>query len=117
MKVIASRPMPVINTRGLVWQPVADNSCLSMRLAPIDWQPSGAHACIQMLSDDLRDANAKLAKAVAALKPLVQICEIVRDGSGFRRGRHQHEVTDSQWSPWCKQIKTTRAALAEMEGK
>ena len=63
------------------------------------------------------ELEAKLAKAVAGLKPLVQICEMVRDGSGFRKGRYQHEVTDSQWSAWCKQIKTTRAVLAELEGK
>jgi hypothetical protein len=68
MKVIASRQIPIINTRQVVWQPVAENGDLSMRLAPIDWQPSGAHACIQMLADDLRDAEAKLAKAMEALR-------------------------------------------------
>ena len=64
MKVIASRQIPIVNTHQVVWQPVTDNGDRSMRLAPIDWQPSGAHACIQMLSDDLRNAEAKLTKAV-----------------------------------------------------
>ena len=68
MKVIASRQIPIVNTHQGVWQPVAENGDLSMRLAPIDWQPSGAHACIQMLVDDLRDAEAKLAKAAEALQ-------------------------------------------------
>ena len=68
MKVIASRQMPIVNTHQLVWQPVTDNGDRSMRLAPIDWQPSGAHACIQMLADDLRNAEAKLTKAVAFIR-------------------------------------------------
>ena len=68
MKVIASRQMPIVNTHQLVWQPVTENGDRSMRLAPIDWQPSGAHACIQMLADDLRNAEAKLTKAVAFIR-------------------------------------------------
>ena len=68
MKVIASRQIPIVNTHQLVWQPVTDNGDRSMRLAPIDWQPSGAHACIQMLADDLRNAEAKLTKAVAFIR-------------------------------------------------
>lgn len=68
MKVIASRQIPIINTHQVVWQPVTDNGERSMRLAPIDWQPSGAHACIQMLADDLRNAEAKLTKAVAFIR-------------------------------------------------
>ena len=60
--------------------------------------------------------QAKLAKAVANLNPLVRICEMMRDGSGFRKDRYQHEVTESQWSAWCKQVKTARATLAELEG-
>ena len=68
MKVIASRQMPIVNTHQVVWQPVTDNGDRSMRLAPIDWQPSGAHACIQMLADDLRNAEAKLVKAVAFIR-------------------------------------------------
>lgn len=72
----------------------------------------------EKVADDARiEAEAKLARAVAGLKPLVQICELMRDGSGFRKGRYQHEVTDSQWAAWCKQIKTTRAVLADLEGK
>ena len=68
MKVIASRQIPIVNTHQVVWQPVTDNGDRSMRLAPIDWQPSGAHACIQMLADDLRNAEAKLTKAVAFIR-------------------------------------------------
>lgn len=68
MKVIASRQMPIVNTHQVVWQPVTENGDRSMRLAPIDWQPSGAHACIQMLADDLRNAEAKLTKAVAFIR-------------------------------------------------
>ena len=71
MKVIASRQMPIVNTHQVVWQPVTDNGDRSMRLAPIDWQPSGAHACIQMLADDQRNAEAKLTKAVAALRNIL----------------------------------------------
>ena len=71
MKVIESRQIPIVNTRQEVWQPVAYNGDLSMRLAPIDWQPSGAHACIQMLADDLRDAQDKLTKAIEALRDIM----------------------------------------------
>ena len=77
MKVIESRQIPIVNTRQEVWQPVAYNGDLSMRLAPIDWQPSGAHACIQMLADDLRNAEAKLTKAVEErdeYKAAAEIC-------------------------------------------
>jgi hypothetical protein len=68
-------------------------------------------------ADRIEQLEAKLAKAVTGLKPLVQICEMMRDGSGFCKGLYQHEVTDSQWSPWCKQIKNARTVLAELEGK
>ena len=71
MKVIESRQIPIVNTRQVVWQPIADNGDLSMRLAPIDWQPLGAHACIQMLADDLRNAEAKLTKAMEALRDIM----------------------------------------------
>lgn len=71
MKVIASRQIPIVNTHQVVWQPVTDNGDRSMRLAPIDWQPSGAHACIQMLADDLRNAEAKLTKTMAALRNIL----------------------------------------------
>ena len=77
MKVIASRQIPIVNTHQLVWQPVTDNGDRSMRLAPIDWQPSGAHACIQMLADDLRNAEAKLTKALEErdeYKAAAEIC-------------------------------------------
>ena len=68
------------------------------------------------LEEDAGQLRDKLAKAVAGLKPLVQICEMMRDGSGYRKDRYQHEVTDTQWSAWCKQIKTARAVLAELGG-
>lgn len=47
----------------------------------------------------------------AGLKSLVEICEITRDTSGFYKKEHAHQVTPQQWSSWCKQIKTARAAL------
>lgn len=90
MKVIASRQIPIVNTHQVVWQPVTDNGDRSMRLAPIDWQPSGAHACIQMLADDLRNAEAKLTKAVDALRDIMSGDDIY---------------------PWRK----ARAVLAELE--
>lgn len=60
--IVVKRPLPYINTRQLVWQPVTDNGDLAMRFAPIDWQPAGAHACIQMLSNDLHEALKELAE-------------------------------------------------------
>lgn len=91
--------MPTINTRQVVWQPVTDNGDLAMRLAPIDWQPSGAHACIQMLADDLRDAEAKLVTAVEALREIEVDCDADYPAS---HGAIKHAV---------------RAVLAELEGE
>ena len=99
MMVITKRQIPVVNTRQLVWQPVTDNGDLAMRLAPIDWQPSGAHACIQMLTDDLRDAEAKLAECEARLGKAV---DALRD-----------IMSNDDLYPWRK----ASAALAELETK
>lgn len=90
--IVANRPIPNVNLRQIVWQPVKDNGNLSMRLAPIEWQPSGAHACIQMLADDL-------AKAVEALREIEADCE-------------------ADYPPSHGSIKyAIRTVLAELEGK
>ena len=102
MKVIASRQMPIVNTHQVVWQPVTDNGDRSMRLAPIDWQPSGAHACIQMLVDDLRNAEAKLTKAVEALNMVdLSIME---------------NTNETEWRLWGEgAVSDIRKVLAELD--
>ena len=94
--IVANRPIPNVNLRQIVWQPVKDNGNLSMRLAPIEWQPSGAHACIQMLADDL-------AKTMEALRVISQF----------------NAVTNSALNVYniFKMTDRARAVLAELEGK
>ena len=92
--IVANRPIPNVNLRQIVWQPVKDNGNLSMRLAPIEWQPSGAHACIQMLADDL-------AKAVEALRKIAAYTHSGPYGQGITQNA---------------EARIARAVLAEMEG-
>lgn len=95
MKVIASRQIPIVNTHQVVWQPVTENGDRSMRLAPIDWQPSGAHACIQMLADDLRNAEAKLTKAVEERDELGRRLNTALYGQPhFAWSIHEEEMAD-----------------------
>ena len=53
----------------------------------------------------------RIEQLTAGLKSLVEICEITRDTSGFYKKAQAHQITPQQWSSWCKQIKTARAAL------
>jgi len=55
MKVIASIPLPKVDLNQMVWQPVTERGDLAMRLAPISWQPSGAHECIQQLVNEVKE--------------------------------------------------------------
>ena len=91
--IVANRPIPNVNLRQIVWQPVKDNGNLSMRLAPIEWQPSGAHACIQMLADDL-------AKAVEALRKIAA---------------YTHSGTHEQGIVQYAEARIARTVLAEIE--
>ena len=50
IEIIASLPLPKVNTRRLIWQPVTDHDGLKMRLALLDWQPSGAHCALEHLA-------------------------------------------------------------------
>jgi hypothetical protein len=47
----------------------------------------------------------------AALKSLVENCEVTRDTAGFWKPRQVHQLSPTQWQSWCKQIKSARAAL------
>lgn len=47
----------------------------------------------------------------AALKGLVEHCELTRDTAGFWRPRQVHQLSPTQWQSWCKQIKSARNAL------
>jgi hypothetical protein len=47
----------------------------------------------------------------AALKSLVEHCEVTRDTAGFWKPRQVHQLSPTQWQSWCKQIKSARAAL------
>jgi hypothetical protein len=110
MKVIASRQMPIVNTHQVVWQPVTDNGDRSMRLAPIDWQPSGAHACIQMLVDDLRNAEAKLTKALETLR------EFAKQKRISEMDVDEYDQADIEGA-YCQFIFKARDVLDELEGK
>jgi hypothetical protein len=66
-------------------------------------------------AERIGQAAIEKARVQSALKLLVQICEITRDGAGFFKGHYQHQITDTQWSAWCKQVKVTRALLKEIE--
>jgi len=94
--IVANRPIPNVNLRQLVWQAVKDNGNLSMRLAPIEWQPSGAHYCIQMLANDL-------AKAMEALREISQFMAVMNSQAN---GYNIYKMTDH-----------ARTVLAELEGK
>jgi hypothetical protein len=58
MKIIAAMPLPKVDLNQLVWQPVTERGDLAMRLAPISWQPSGAHECIQQLVNQVKELQA-----------------------------------------------------------
>jgi hypothetical protein len=60
MNVISSLPLPKVDLNQFVWQPVTDRGELAMRLAPISWQPSGAHECIQQLVNEVKELKGKL---------------------------------------------------------
>jgi archaellum component FlaC len=65
-----------------------------------------AHAAtIQKQSDEITRLR-------AALKPLVDVVELMRDSSAFVEHQRAHRVTSSMWQALCRQVKTARAALA-----
>lgn len=49
VKIIISLPLPTPNLSRRIWQPVTDGD-LAMRLAPLSWQPSGAHHALEFLA-------------------------------------------------------------------
>jgi hypothetical protein len=52
--VVAEFDLPQVNRKHFVWQPVTDVDGVKMRLAPLDWLPSGAHEAIQHLVDEVQ---------------------------------------------------------------
>lgn len=71
-------------------------------------------------------ANGKIAclqamhNANTVNKDLIAASEVMRDTSGYNQKAHQQQVTSTQWSAWCKQLKeakrfvcTTRTPLSE----
>ena len=102
--IVANRPIPNVNLRQIVWQPVKDNGNLSMRLAPIEWQPSGAHACIQMLADDLAKTMEALRWAYDTLKEI-------------NPSNYTHDDVCNLNDASVEAIIGIRDTLAELEGK
>lgn len=49
-RVIASLDLPDVNGGRMIWQPVTGRDGVKMRLAPLDWQPSGAHHALEYLA-------------------------------------------------------------------
>lgn len=47
VKIVMHHEMPSPNLSRMIWQPVADKEGLKMRLAPLSWQPSGAHHALE----------------------------------------------------------------------
>jgi hypothetical protein len=61
MKIVvkAKMDLPKVDRSALVWQPITDKWGTSMRLGPLEWQPSGAHYCIQHLLDEIKRLKVK----------------------------------------------------------
>lgn len=60
INVIVSLDLPNIHAKRLIWQPVKDGGDVKMRLAPLDWQPSGAHHALEYLATRLEDLEIQL---------------------------------------------------------
>lgn len=46
-----------------------------------------------------------------ALRNLIAACESMRDGSGFFKARHMHQVGKDAWSAWALQVKEAKKAI------
>ena len=71
IRIVTKFPAPVPQRKRLIWQPVTDSAGKMMRLAPLDWLPSGAHEALEHLArenDKLRDDLAKAEDEIAFLK-------------------------------------------------
>ena len=42
---------------------------------------------------------------------LIAASEVMRDTSGYDQKSHQQQVTSTQWSAWCKQLKEAKGVV------
>lgn len=62
--VIADMPIPIARLDRMIWQPVTGSNGTSMHLAPLSWQPPGAHAALELLADE----NDALRREIIAMR-------------------------------------------------
>ena len=65
----------------------------------------------------IEELEAKLAKAVIALKLLVDVSVMMQSATSHNKHRHNTVITDTMWAQWSKQLKYTRTTLAELKGQ
>ena len=71
-----------------------------------------AYAGMELIATEaLRKAEARAARLEAALKCLIEHCEITRDTAGYWKSQTTHQINPTQWKSWCKQIKFARASM------
>ena len=105
VEVVVSFELPAVSRNRQIWQPVTGKDGVKMRLAPLDWQPSGAHHALEYLAVQkgrLEKQNAfleaKLSKSEAILAKAVGFIE---------------DLTGCEW-PYSEDAKRT---LAELKGE
>lgn len=59
----------------------------------------------------LHQALSRADRLEAALKCLIEHCEITRDTAGYWKSQTTHQINPTQWKSWCKQIKFARASM------
>jgi hypothetical protein len=64
----------------------------------------------------MADLEAKLAKVLVEMRLLIDVSVLMQTSGSYNRHRHQHEITDTIWSQWSKQLKTARNTLASLQG-
>ena len=78
-----------------------------------------AHSLFDRI-EDLVVANgkleAKLAKVLGELKVFIDVSSYMQESASYNKRKHESSVTDTIWSQWSKQLKFSRATLAELSG-
>jgi len=71
---------------------------------------------IYVWQDNYASLEAKLGKVMGELKSLTDVSSYMQSSASRNKHRHDNSVTDTIWSQWSKQIRSSRRVLVEIKG-
>ena len=83
----------------------------------VDQRYSWTHEQKNALADMIEKLEAKLERAMGELKSFTDVSLYMQSSSSYSKHRHENSVTDTIWSQWSKQMRSSRRTLAELKEK